>query len=417
MMWTRLLLTVYLVLFILSVQAQSDEPPPITPENIENVAIVAHITPEDFGLTDATINQFKFHPKNNTLLIAMQNSFSNRRSALLGVYNLDTYEAHVLLVDDTFRSLGFRASDLYFSPDMSLVISSDSSRTFVVWNIETNQFLFTGSPSGQSLVTSDNDFLLVLTGTYPQVAHVWDIDAKQEIDRRQFTCFVAWIDGSNLVCSDVVNNRQRIQVFEFPSFNLIDEQISDFEVTPRNNPSGSIVTPDGRRVTSFTNNMYEIYEIETRQVIASVETTRPTSRYDTNNEGDIIFYWSDDALVFRNPLANTNLLTLLQPQYGFVNRFAETGNYFITLEQQTNQLDLYAISDCYLTSDRTVNLRSGPGTDFDNPAIMQAGERLAVDGQSPDGIYTWWHLSVGYWVRDDVVTEAGDNCDGVEMVD
>lgn len=71
---------------------------------------------------------------------------------------------------------------------------------------------------------------------------------------------------------------------------------------------------------------------------------------------------------------------------------------------------------CEVRVTGSVNWRSGPGTD--NPVAGQVtpGENPRVTGQAADSAgFTWWQLEGGGWVRDDVVTAAGD-CRDVPVV-
>lgn len=69
------------------------------------------------------------------------------------------------------------------------------------------------------------------------------------------------------------------------------------------------------------------------------------------------------------------------------------------------------------TAPQPVNLRSGPGTDYDSPGQLFVGENRDVAGQvtGTDGM-TWWQLAIGLWVREDAVTEQGD-CSGVPVIE
>lgn len=75
-----------------------------------------------------------------------------------------------------------------------------------------------------------------------------------------------------------------------------------------------------------------------------------------------------------------------------------------------------ASGDCTVSSDRNVNKRTGPGTNFDNAGQLQAGDDASVIGQAvgTDG-QTWWQLEDENWVREDVVEESGD-CEGVPII-
>ena len=73
---------------------------------------------------------------------------------------------------------------------------------------------------------------------------------------------------------------------------------------------------------------------------------------------------------------------------------------------------------CSVSSGGTVNLRSGPGTNFAVPGTLSAGQALTAVGQAQgaDG-FVWWQLDGGeQWVRSDVVTEDGD-CEALPVVE
>ena len=55
-----------------------------------------------------------------------------------------------------------------------------------------------------------------------------------------------------------------------------------------------------------------------------------------------------------------------------------------------------------------VNLRAGPGTNFERVGSLAAGDTGFIDGQTvgADGL-VWWHLIQDVWVRSDVVTASG----------
>lgn len=67
---------------------------------------------------------------------------------------------------------------------------------------------------------------------------------------------------------------------------------------------------------------------------------------------------------------------------------------------------------CTLTTIRDVNIRSGPGTQYQQIASRAGeGNALAANGQfgniaTPD--QHWWQLYPGYWIRNDQVRESGD---------
>ncbi len=72
--------------------------------------------------------------------------------------------------------------------------------------------------------------------------------------------------------------------------------------------------------------------------------------------------------------------------------------------------------ECAVTSTKTANKRSGPGTTFEAAGQLAAGDEVVVSGQAKgaDG-KSWWRLEDETWVREDLVTAVGD-CANVPIV-
>jgi hypothetical protein len=80
--------------------------------------------------------------------------------------------------------------------------------------------------------------------------------------------------------------------------------------------------------------------------------------------------------------------------------------------------DVVSFGDqCGVRAVNTVNLRSGPGTQYDKAGSLEAGQTALIIGQATasDG-FVWWKLESGSWVRSDVVT-AGGNCADVPVLE
>lgn len=73
-------------------------------------------------------------------------------------------------------------------------------------------------------------------------------------------------------------------------------------------------------------------------------------------------------------------------------------------------------ASCTVSSSNVVNLRGGPGTDFERLGQLRPGETAAVNGQTAgsDG-RVWWRLANGLWVSSAVVAAAG-NCESVPQL-
>lgn len=66
-------------------------------------------------------------------------------------------------------------------------------------------------------------------------------------------------------------------------------------------------------------------------------------------------------------------------------------------------------TDCGVRAGNTVNLRAGPGTNYDIAGQLEAGATALIVGQTnaPDG-FVWYKLDNDAWVRSDVVSQGGD---------
>jgi hypothetical protein len=74
-------------------------------------------------------------------------------------------------------------------------------------------------------------------------------------------------------------------------------------------------------------------------------------------------------------------------------------------------------TDCTIRAESNVNMRTGPGTEFEVGATLFPGNSASVVDQTvgSDG-FVWWQTSGGMWVRSDVVIESG-NCETLSPVD
>lgn len=84
--------------------------------------------------------------------------------------------------------------------------------------------------------------------------------------------------------------------------------------------------------------------------------------------------------------------------------FTPTSTYTPTLTPTAT-----VVLTCGVTALRSTNLRSGPGTDFDILAKLEANQSLIINAQetSADG-FVWYRSENGLWVRSDNVSTTGD---------
>ncbi|RMF82142.1 MAG: hypothetical protein D6737_02860 [Chloroflexi bacterium] len=82
----------------------------------------------------------------------------------------------------------------------------------------------------------------------------------------------------------------------------------------------------------------------------------------------------------------------------------------------TGATDVDATMECVVTGfEGGAVLRSGPGTTFESTGALGANEaRVALRGRRDEGGQTWWRLTNGGWVREDLVSES-PGCSLIEV--
>ena len=99
--------------------------------------------------------------------------------------------------------------------------------------------------------------------------------------------------------------------------------------------------------------------------------------------------------------------------------FSPDGKLLATLLSETGTVTLWGIASpdaCVAIAGGNVNLRSGPGTEFDQVGTFSSGTNAYVNAQAADASgFVWWHLISGAWVRSDLVTTAG-TCESVTVI-
>ena len=91
----------------------------------------------------------------------------------------------------------------------------------------------------------------------------------------------------------------------------------------------------------------------------------------------------------------------------------------INLDGETDE-DVFGVEStvsCMITATRVVNLRQMASVASEQVGQMQVGEVRVADGQAiGDDGFVWWRLSVGIWVRSDIVDADGD-CEALPTVE
>lgn len=116
------------------------------------------------------------------------------------------------------------------------------------------------------------------------------------------------------------------------------------------------------------------------------------------------------------PLFQSSLYVLVKPWF--------TGPFETDGQLGSVHYDYYSIDTnmraamlvCNISSDISVNLRSGAGTNFDRAGTLEPGNVVSAVGQTngTDG-FTWWLLQTGVWIRDDVAITDGQ-CNALPII-
>ncbi|HEX3053519.1 MAG TPA: protein kinase [Aggregatilineaceae bacterium] len=74
-----------------------------------------------------------------------------------------------------------------------------------------------------------------------------------------------------------------------------------------------------------------------------------------------------------------------------------------------NGSELWGVAACTVSVTDPINLRLGPGTEYDRQGVIEEGQKTGVFGQAvgSDGV-VWWKLWGDQWVRSDLVSVGGD---------
>jgi hypothetical protein len=394
--------------------------PLITVENAHQLAVAAIVRSADFtGENDFRSGaQFAFSPDSTMLAVAL-NYDVGLADALTGEV-VGTMEKKEGLA--RHRSFG-----LYFSPDGSLLASAGDGWV-TLWNVDDHVGVFSDHADYQHTfrysvtISPDNQFLYLYSADFSQrnnVLHVWDIGRQREVDRTEF-CAVYVLRGYEALCDTDVST---------PGFAFVDlTTFGTVSILPVSETRFRLdryaLSPDGRLFAFYflyveneqPVNMYYLLDLDTQEIIQRRAVTyladsyaAPVGRFTINPSGELLIYQDGDLMKLVDATTGDVLISFASQRswnYNYV-QFSPDGTLLALGDFPQDVIDIYAVAECYVTSDRVVNLRSGPGTEFDDPYTMEPGKRLAVRDQLQDGEYTWYHLAMGLWVRGDVVETHG----------
>jgi WD40 repeat protein len=297
-----------------------------------------------------------------------------------------------------------------------------------LWNVDDHVGVFSDHADYQHTfrysvtISPDNQFLYLYSADFSQqnnVLHVWDIGRQREVDRTEF-CAVYVLRGYEALCDTGVSA---------PGYAFMDlttfGTVSTLPVSEiRFRLDRYALSPDGRLFAFYflyveneqPVNTYYLLDLDTQEIIQRRAVTyiadsyaAPVGRFTINPSGELLIYQDGNLMKLVDAMAGDVLISFASQRswdYNYV-QFSPDGTLLALGDFPQDGIDIYAVAACYVTSDRVVNLRSGPGTEFDNPNTMEPGKRLAVRDELQDGDFTWYHLGIGWWVRGDLVKTHG----------
>lgn len=369
MMAKRITIVVIAFMCIVAItRAQSDDLPPITAENVDQLALIRTLPFPDAaeGFYAAA-----FSPDETQLALG-------RQGQLILISMADGTG-----LAEIEPGINLRPLNLYFSADGGYLAALDQEH-FCVWDIRANVISLCKSlditlPAGYSSLgyamtlaaafSPDSARLYVIAqhSDIGGVSHVYDLKAAREVDRIQIKN-----------CSTDVNSPHPIE-FVRGTTNFICSATYFGVQSTRQYATAVYAADGGRLVSSWTEDAANIrtqfarYLFGRRADTLDPETIplNPPSAYPPNRH--------------RKLFNRTRTLLAVIPLY-----------------YAGSTVELHGVVDCAAVATREVNLRMEPSTDALVGDVFLTGQRRALFDQTTSGGFTWWQTGDGLWLREDV---------------
>lgn len=397
--------------------------PLITAENAHQLAVIATVRSTDFPVENEFrfATHFAFNPDSTMLAIALNDN--------IGL--IDTLTGEVIAVIE--KKEGFprhRSFGLYFSPDGSLLATAGDD-WITLWNVDDQVAVFSDQADYQYIfpysvtISPDNRFLYMYSADIFQqrnsVLRVWDVELQREVDRTEF-CLVYVLYGYDALCDAGDISDPGFVFMDLTTFDAVSI-LPVSELQFRLESYAYTLSPDRRFFAFYGFHVEDEQQVHTYYLL-DLDTHRLTQQHivtyiadsyaappgccTINPSGQLLIYQDGDLHLI--DAISGESLNIFPSQTGWHNQyvqFSPDGTLLALGNFDENAIDIYAVAECYVTSDRVINLRSGPGTEFDSPDTIQPGERFAVRDQAQESEHTWYHLAIGLWVRSDVIETHG----------
>lgn len=364
-MWHRALTIFVLLLIAVPLPAQSDDLPPITAENAEQLALIKTIPFPAPYIPETRYFAVAFSPNGEQLALGQRD-----------LITLITIDDSTILAE-TRVGINFIPQALYFSPDGNQLAAVDNDR-FCVWNISADVITLCASlvinlpneisdgmnyATARVLAFSPDSTQLYAVSTHLNlqgvIIHSYDLKKAREIDRIQI--------------KDCPNDSSNLIAFQQMNTHLV---CTNYYETQFDQPFVFVYDKDTGKLLSSWNVGDEIPEEIVRNQYGTLTDAQSTE------------------VMFIPPLA--------YPYDRYQKLFSPTMTIIAVIPMIGAGVELYGVSDCTATTARDLNLRVEPDSEAAIGATFVAGQRLALVTKTTNDNFTWWQTGDGLWVREDV---------------
>lgn len=378
--------------------------------------------------------EYSFSPDGKQVVFIVSNFVDNEIRDDLFLKNLETGEVTQLTDTPDIQEAnpdwqpcpGITAAN---APQIMFNMSSDEQERVAVNPLTITETQLVDVPvTSELIVTLSEEWVVWRRTDYPNAS----------------AAFQAFQESQSSVGLTPATDPKGIEGFEFMSWYKIPEggvasmTAILLPLKPLEDELGTEITAENIRAALNFTKLFDI-ELNGRSISVAINPQIPTqagamSVFPEQEFVGIIFQSAPADFRQQNQDLLALLLTSLRPEEEplAIDEFTEfTGREFPleiimpsssgsnATEGQTETTAETAIEGqtCDITAPQTVNLRSGPGTNYgvqgslaNGTTIQATGQKTGVDGR------IWYRLDNGGWVRSDIVT-AADNCDALPEVE
>ena len=381
--------------------------------------------------------------------------------ALNGAIRLWNTSTGALAADLTTTSN--RANSVAFSADGQWLAAGGNDTVVRLWNVATRQAAdsLDGPQGAINAVAFSAQGNLLVAGSDDGNVYLWDVGTRQRIATLQghssYVTSVAFSPDGSLLASGSEDDTIRLwraltgaeeriltghegnvtDVAFSPDGTLLASVGADRTVRIWDVATGSLLmtldgysenlyavafSPDGSLLASaaggIDDNAVRLWSIASQSEAQRIVTDGPAETVAFSPDGQLMAVGGDPAFLTLYGLSGGGAAV---PAEGATQTFMPPPEQLPTsvdgvAPQPTAAQDTSGGTttgaDCVLTTRLgQINVRSGPGTDYEALSALEQGETVQVNGWAQDAdLFTWWQLASGGWVRGDMFVDIPSAC-------